>query len=208
MTIRQSGAISGGSRKRNQIAELNARQSMLPQIIANQRYAEGIGREDELNQIQQNQFSRQHALNEENFSFQKKASRQARDAADRASEVGLGLEAGKLGLTVGQRYGGKTFGGVAGDAKSLFTSGVSSPSTFGGGGKFGNFVSNMSVGSAVGGGLAGFGVSKLMGKKKSKLAKGLAGAATGATMGLLGGSNAFGGAFSGGLGGLIGGLFG
>jgi hypothetical protein len=207
MAIGQARAVSGGSRRRNQIAELNARQSMLPQIIANQRYADEIGREDELNQIQQNQFSRQHALNEENFSFQKKASRQARDAADRASEVGLGLEAGKLGLTVGQRYGGKTFGGVAGDAKSLFTSGVSSPGTFGGG-KFGNFVSNMSVGSAVGGGLAGFGVSKLMGKKKSKLAKGLAGAATGATMGLLGGSNAFGGAFSGGLGGLIGGLFG
>jgi hypothetical protein len=207
MAIGQGGAISGGSRRRNQIAELNARQSMLPQIIANQRYAEGIGREDELNQIQRSQFSRQHALNEENFSFQKKASRQARDAADRASEVGLGLETGKLGLTVGQRYGDKTFGDVAGDAGTLFKGGVSQPNTFGGG-EFGNFVSNMSVGSAVGGGLAGFGVSKLMGKKKSKFAKGLAGAATGATMGLLGGGNAFGGAFSGGLGGLIGGLFG
>jgi hypothetical protein len=206
MAIGQAGAISGGSRKRNQQAELNARQSMLPQIIANQRYAEGVAREKELSEIQRQQFSRQHALNEQNFAFNKRASGQARDAADRASEVGLGLEAGKLGMTIGGQYGKKTLGQTGGDFGKMF-GGSGSPSTFGGG-KAGNFFSNLSAGSAIGGGLAGFGAAKLIGKKKSKALKGLAGAGAGAALGLLGGSNAFGGAFSGGLGGLIGGLFG
>ena len=192
MAVRQSGAISGGSRRRNQVAELNARQNMLPQILANQRYAEGIARED--------------ALTERDFAFRKKAAKKLRKAEDRASEVGLGLEASKLGLTVSGQYGGKSFGEIGGDARALF-GGSSKPMTFGGG-KSGNFFSNMSAGSLLGGGLAGFGAAKLLGGKKSKLIKGLVGAGVGAGMGLLSGGNSLGGAISGGFSGGLGGLFG
>jgi hypothetical protein len=206
MAIRQSGAISGGSRRRNQIAELNARQALLPQIIANQQRQEEIGRQEELNKIQQSQFGRQHGLAEREFAFRRSSAAQARQAADRASEVGLGLEAAKLGTTLSTRFGDRTVGSIAGDVKGMF-GGSKAPSTFGGGAA-GNFVSNLNVGSALGGGLAGFGVSKMLGKKASKTTKGLAGFGVGAALGLLGGGNALGGALSGGFGGGIGGLFG
>jgi hypothetical protein len=207
MAIRQGGAISGGSRRRNQIAELNARQALLPTILANQQRKEGIEREDELNKIQQSQFSRQHGLAERRFGFEQESARKSRQAADRASEVSMGLSAATLGTNMATRYGGKSVGDVAGSIKGIFSSGPSKPYTFGGG-KTGNLVSNLSVGSAVGGGLAGFGVGKMLGKKKSKVTKGLAGAGVGAALGLLGGGNSFGGMLSGGLGGALGGLFG
>lgn len=212
MAIRQTGAISGGSRRRNQIAELNARQAFLPQIIANQQRQEGIVREDELNKIQQSQFARQHGLSEREFAFQQSAARKSRQAADRASEVGFGLEAAKLGTTISSRFGNKSFGQVGQDAKGLFGfgsgAGGAAGKFTGSGGGVGNFLGNLSIGSTLGGGLAGFGAAKLLGKKKSKATKGLVGAGVGAALGLLGGGNALGGALSGGFGGGLGGLFG
>jgi len=179
---------------------------MLPQIIANQRYAEGIEREDALNKIQQDQFSRQHGLAERQFAHNKSAASQSRQQAQRASEVGMGLEAAKLGTTMASRYGQKSFGQVGEDAKGLFGYG-SGPGGAAGTVSGSGFFNNLSVGSMLGGGLAGFGASKMMGGK-SKIKKGLLGAGVGSAMGLLGGGNALGGALSGGFGGLVGGLFG
>jgi hypothetical protein len=189
MAIGQSRAISGGSRKRNQVAELNARQQMLPQIIANKRYQEEIARED--------------ALNERNFAFQQKSAKQTRGLQDRASEVGMGLEAGKLGVTMSSRFGNKSFGDIGNSARNLWSGTKGSV----GGTGMGSFFDNLSAGAAVGGGLVGFGVGKLIGKKKSKVVKGLAGAGAGAAIGLLSGGNSFGGALSGAFGGGLGGLF-
>jgi len=200
MAIGQTGAVQGGRRKRNQIAELNARQGLLPQILANQQRTEDIQR-------QEGQFNRQLGLQEREFAFNQNAAKKSRQAADRASEVGMGLEAGKLGMTLASRYGDKSLGDVVGGAKGMFSSKPSQSYNFGGG-SGGNFMSNLSVGSTIGGGLAGFGAAKMLGKKKSKALKGLAGAGVGAALGLLGGGNSLGGAISGGFGGTIGGLFG
>ena len=189
----QSGAVSGNRRKRNQIAELNARQSLLPQILANQRRTEDLGRAEELKNIQIDQFSRQHDLAKRGLKAQK-----------RAGEVGAGLEAGKLGLTIAGRYGDNSFGQTVENTKGLFGYG-STPSGAAGTASGPGFFNNLSMGAAVGGGLAGFGAAKVLGGK-SKIKKGLLGAGIGALMGAFTGGS--GGMMSGGFGGALGGLFG
>ena len=69
----QRGAISGGKSKRNQIAELNARQAMLPQILANKQRQEDLGRQEELKNIQMSQFNRQHSLAQKQAKAQERA---------------------------------------------------------------------------------------------------------------------------------------
>lgn len=200
----QLGAVTASKRPRNQIAELNSRQAFLPNLLANKQRKEDIERQDELNKIQQSQFNRQHSLATSRFAFDQKAAEQARQQNNRASEVGMGLSAAKMGTSVATQYGGKSFGDVGNSARNLFSSG----GTATGGTGLGGFVDNLSLGSTIGGGLAGFGISKLLGKKSSKITKGLAGAGVGAALGLLSGSNSVGGLLSGGLGGAIGGIFG
>jgi hypothetical protein len=192
----QMMAVSNNPRlRRNQIAELNARQNRLPEILANQQRQQDLMRADEMKNIQIDQFNRQHRL-----------AKKTRKANDRASQIGMGLSAGKLGLSIGNEYGGKSFGQIGEDIKGTFGYG-NTPSgktgTYSGSGIFGN----LSAGSFAGGGLAGFGASQMLGGK-SKLKKGLLGAGVGAALGMFSGNNAFGGGLSGGVGGLIGGLLG
>lgn len=196
----QMGAISNSSIKRNQVAELNARQALLPTIIANKNRAEDISR-------QASQFNKQLSHNQEVFDYQQDADKKAREAQKRAAQVGMGLEAAKLGTTLATQYSGKTFGDLGNSAQNLFSGSGGSPATSGMG--MGNVVNKLSVGSMIGGGLAGYGVANMMGDNTKKWQKGLGGLGVGAALGLLGGgSDMFSGALSGGFGGAIGGLFG
>jgi hypothetical protein len=173
--------------------------------MANKQRAEDIDREEARNAEQVRQWSRQHALNQSSFAESKRqfAAKQAME--ERKSEVGMGLEAGKLGVTMASK-GGKTLGDIWQGGKELGVPGMGAPGT--GFGSAGGFMSNLNIGQIAGGGLAGYGMSKMLGKKASKVTKGLAGAGVGAALGLLGGGNAFSGMLSGGFGGGIGGLFG
>jgi len=184
----QLSAVSNNPRfKRNQIAELNARQSRLPQILANKARAEDLARQEEFQGAQINIANRQNKL-----------MRKRNVAQNRASEIGMGLEAAKLGNTIASG-GNRTVGGLATSARGLFGgTGVGSG--------LGSFVDSLNIGSLLGGGLAGFGASKMIGKKKSKTLKGATGAGVGAAIGLL--SGGWGGAITGGIGGGLGGLFG
>ena len=193
----QTGSTTGNRKRRDQIAILNARQSLLPQMLMNQQRAEDLARADELKNIQIAQFDKQYGLDQERIDFEKKSYRQQKNAAERSARIGMGLEAGKLGVNIAQNYGGNTVGGFAGSMGDMF----SSP---GFGSEMSPMLSNLSLGSAVGGGLVGFGVSQLMHKKK-KGYRMAAGAGAGALLGGL--SSGIGGAISGGLGGAFGGLF-
>jgi hypothetical protein len=164
---------------------------MLPQIIANQRRREDLERQEELKNIQIGQFDRQHSL-----------ANKTRQAAERASEIGMGMEGVKLGSTMSTRFGGTTVGNVADSTRSLFGMKGGGVGTSPGG-----FLNQLSVGSFLGGGLAGYGAGRMLGKKKKKATRGLVGAGLGAALGLLGGGG-MGGAITGGIGGGIGGLFG
>ena len=194
----QTGSTTGNRKRRDQIAILNARQSLLPQMLMNQQRAEDLARADELKNIQIAQFDKQYGLDQERIDFEKKSYRQQKNAAERGARIGMGLEAGKLGVNIAQNYGSNTVGGFAGSMGDMFKS----P---GFGSEMSPMLSNLSLDSAVGGGLAGFGVSQLMGKKKKKGYKMAAGAGAGALMGML--SGGAGGAISGGLGGAFGSLF-
>jgi len=193
----QMGATTRNKKPRNQIAELNARQALLPTMLYNQQRAKEIA-------TQEDQFSRQHDLAQRTFAADQSNMEKSRQAADRASQVGMGLSAAKLGTNIGMQHGDKTVGGLIQGTKNMWagTPGATAAPSSGSMG----FVNNLSIGSALGGGLAGFGVSQLIGGK-SKVKKALLGAAAGAGLGLLGGTGASGVA-SGTFGGLIGGLFG
>ena len=194
----QFGAVTDSKRPRDQAKELEGRLALLPTIIANKNRATDIAR-------QEDQFGRQHALAQSQFDASQKQAEQSRQAADRASQVDMGLSAAKLGTTIGLQHGDKTVGGIIQGTKNMWNGtpgATANPSSSG----WSNFGNSLSVGSAVGGGLAGFGASQLLGKKSSKVTKGLVGAGVGGFLGLLGGGA--GGAVSGGFGGFLGSLFG
>ena len=193
----QMGSVSRNKRKLDQIAILNARQGLLPQMLMNQQRSEDLARANEMKNIQIAQFDQQYAQDQERMDFEKKSYRQQKNAAERCARIGMGLEAGKLGVTIAQNYGGSTVGGFTSSLGTMV-------GDTGLGSGMNPMISNLSLGSAVGGGLAGFGVSQLMGKKK-KGYKMAAGAGAGALMGML--SGGAGGAISGGLGGVFGSLF-
>ena len=194
----QMGSTTRNKRKLDQIAILNARQSLLPQMLMNQQRSEDLSRANEMKNIQIAQFDQQFELDQDRVDFEKKSYRQQKNASERGARIGMGLEAGKLGVNIAQNYGNKTVGGFADSIGNL-------TNTQGLGSGMSPMLSNLSLGSAVGGGLAGFGVSQLMGKKKKKGYKMAAGAGAGALMGYLSGGT--GGAISGGLGGAFGSLF-
>jgi len=101
-----------------------------------------------------------------------------------AAERGMGMEAAKLGLTMGMSdFGGKTIGdALSGGSKALNKVSM---------GKLGsanpparsNMFSDFNIGGAISSGLTGYGVGKLVGGGKTK--KSLFGAGSGALMGLL-----------------------
>jgi len=193
----QMGSTTRNKRKLDQIAILNARQGLLPQMLMNQQRSEDLARANEMKNIQIAQFDQQYAQDQERMDFEKKSYRQQKNASERGARIGMGLEAGKLGVNIAQNYGDKTVGGFVSSIGSM----GSNPGL---GSGMSPMLSNLSLGSAVGGGLAGFGVSQLMGKKK-KGYKMAAGVGAGALMGML--SGGAGGAISGGLGGAFGSLF-
>ena len=195
--ISQMGATTRNKRKLDQIAILNARQSLLPQMMMNQQRAEDLAHANEMKDIQIAQFDKDYALDQERMDFEKKSYRQQKNANERAARIGMGLEAGKLGVTIGTNYGKSTVGGLIDSGGQMFSNPGYTNS-------LSPMISNLSVGSFIGGGLAGYGTSKLMDKKK-KGYKVAAGAGVGALMGML--SGGAGGAIAGGFGGGIGGLF-
>jgi hypothetical protein len=154
-----------------QVNALNARLSRLPQLIANQQRAEDIERETRYQSATLSQARREQRV------------------AERAAQVGTGLEAGKLGFTVSNQYGNKSLGDLMGGRF-----GTGPGSVFGG----------INIGSGLSGALAGYSAGQMIGGK-NKWKKSLAGGTTGALLGLLGGGPS--GAISGGIGGAIGGLF-
>jgi len=194
----QVGATTANKRPRNQIAELNARQALLPTMLYNKQRADDIAR-------QEDQFSRQHALAQQTFASDKSNAEKARETTERASRMGMGLSAAKLGTNISLNHGDKTVGSVIQGTKNMWngTPGLPTPASSGG---VGGFFNSLNIGSMFGGGLAGFGATQLLGKNSSKIKKGLVGAGIGAGMGLL--SGGIGGATSGGFGGLLGSLFG
>jgi hypothetical protein len=114
----------------------------------------------------------------------------------------MGLEAGKLGVTIGTQYGDKTVGGLVESGGNMFSSSGTAGTEFASG--MSPVLSNLSLGSFVGGGLAGYGASNLISKKKKGFQV-AAGTGAGALLGAL--SGGVGGAISGGLGGAFGSLF-
>lgn len=140
--------------------------------------------------------------------FQNKQMKLQKDEAAqrrREQEVGMGLEAGKLGLNIGMSdMGKKSVGDLFTGGKKLIND-VSKPIA-------GKDVMNVApksggpwdvnVGSGVASGLTGYGVGKLVGGKNKKKKAGF-GAGAGALMGMLSSKPG-----SGLMGGLIGGLTG
>jgi hypothetical protein len=181
---RQGLAVSGGFGKRNQNAELNARLRYLPQYLANKNRADDIARENLMHDETMAQRRAEFGEQQRQFSKTQAANR-------RSAQVGAGLEAGKLGLTVGKNFMGKTLGD--------FSKSVAGKNYLGAAGNF-------DIGSAATGGLLGFGAGALL-PTKNKYAKAGIGAAAGALGSFLGGGSVLSGGGGGLLGGLLGGLF-
>jgi hypothetical protein len=173
-------------------AKLQGRVNRLPQMLAN-RQNQAILKRDTA--FQNKQIALQGAQ---------------RKQRERESEVGMGMEAAKLGLNIGMSdMGKKTLGDItagAGNAYRGVTNKFRSPTNQKSTtlpAKEGMF-SNVNVGGALSSGLTGFGVGKLVGGK-SKAKKSLFGAGAGGLMGML--SAPRGGGMMGGLiGGLTGGI--
>lgn len=203
----QSFIVSGSPyMRRNQVAELNARQAYLPQLIANQQRATELERQKELDAEQQRQFRANFRLQRRGQNASQRMQREQLDQQESEQRVGMGLEGIKLGSTVAQ-----TFGRSTGPIGSLFSKSPSGAGGVGGSTTHSpNLISNMSVGSAVGSGLAGFGAGSMFGgKKKSPIKRAAFGAAAGGLLGLLGGGKAggIGGSLFGGLGGGLSSIF-
>jgi hypothetical protein len=190
----QMSATTRNKRRIREVDALNARQTLLPQILANKERKDNIARQDELNTQQVSQWNAEQKLSNRQLNFQRKADKKSLAQQEDASQIGMGLEAGKMGVTMANRYGGQ------GSLGNMF----SGPAMTNAAGNA-SVLSGMNLGSGVAGGLAGFGASQMLGKGKSKGKKAFLGTAAGALLGGL--SGGWGGAISGGLGGGFGGLF-
>jgi len=182
--------VRGGGRnfRRNQTAEVQARLGLLPGILQAKQDRIAEERAEEMSRFQRKDTNRQFKLAKQQADFNK-----------RRDNMALGIQGGMLGLNFATSdLGKKTLSSLNPWSKKK------KPGT--GGGLF----SNMSVGSTVGGGLAGFGASRFAGKNKLKKA-GLGLLAGGLMGGLTGGGEgkgfSFSNMFSGGASGLLGGLF-
>ena len=209
----QMGVVTRSKRRRNQIAELEARQSLLPQMIANQQRKEDLERANELQDIQVEQWNKDYSLAQDQQAWNRKAYQKTKNATERTNRIGMGLEATKLGLNLGQQYGNKTLGNTmfsksTAPISSSFTPTTGAYEQWSYGKDAGDFASKaineFKVGSFIGGGLTGYGASRLVNKKK-KGKRFAIGAGAGALSGFLSGGPS--GALAGGIGGGIGSLF-
>jgi hypothetical protein len=191
----QMGATTRNKRRIREVDALNARQTLLPQILANKERKDNLAREDDLNAQRVDQWNSEQKLANRQLSFQRKADKKSLAQQERAGQIGMGLEAGKMGVTMANRYGGQ------GSLGNIFSNNPAMTNAAGGT----SVLGGMNLGSGVAGGLAGFGASQMLGKGTSKTKKALLGSAAGALIGGL--SGGWGGAVSGGFGGGFGGLF-
>ena len=160
-------------------AGLQAKIARLPQMQAQKQQREVIARDT--------------AFQNKQIALARKSAAQRK----REQQAGMGLEAAKLGFTVGMGDIGKTtIGDITAGTRNIFK-GKEAPKVE----AKETGISGINVGAGLASGLAGFGVGKMVGGKK-KLKKAGFGAGAGALMGLLSGKSLI----AGGIGGLMGGL--
>jgi hypothetical protein len=200
----------------SEIPALQAKAKLLPQMMQQQQ-------QKKFQEQQIGIMESERELAEQRFGFEQEQAALKKKAARK----GMGLEAGKLGMTMATGgMGGTTFGDIGSSIKS-FLPGGSAPAITGramkmgvgepmaaaakGGGGFfskvGGALGKVPIGSMLGGGLMGYGVGKMLGEGKSDLTKFGLGFGAGGLMSLLGGGGLMGG-LTGGLFGGLGGLFG
>jgi hypothetical protein len=232
----QLGSVTGNKRLRpNQLADLNARLSYLPQTLAAESQEEfqkaQISNMEETNKINQSKLgldtqrlgleNQQFGLSEKQFGLQEKQfglseqelglQTKAAEFNQKATQKGLDLKKKSEAMSAGVGAAGLGFNLLQGTGlKGTLGDSINSVSkTFGGTGNTitpGGFW-DVPVGASIAGGLMGFGASKLV-PTKNKFAKFGVGAGVGALTGFFGGgNNAIGGAMGGGLLGGLGSLF-
>lgn len=152
---------------RYQVDAMNARRSLLPQMIANKNRKEDILR-------QENQYN-------QSYNLQKKQQK----LANRQAKVGMGIEAAKMGLNVAQNFGGKTLGGSGGIFSGLGGKAGGINVGSGAAGLLGGFGASQLVKK---GKMKKAGVGMLAGGLMGALGGGAGGAVSGGIGGLIGGS--------------------
>lgn len=219
----QLGVVTGNKRLRpNQLADMNARLSYLPQTLAAESQEEfqkaQIGNMEETSKINKAKLGldeqrlglegKQFGLSEQQFGLQSRAAEfnqnattKSMDLKKKAEGMAAGVTGAGLGFTMLNNPAFKTTIGSAINSvgKGFGGSGttVSTPGGFW----------DVPVGGAVAGGLMGFGASRML-PTKNKLTKFGVGAGVGALTGFFGGGDSGGGgALAGGILGGLGGLF-
>jgi len=143
-------------------AVLEAKIARLPQLLANRE--------------KQKQIERDIIYQNKQIALKKKEMKQRKKEA----KMGMGLDAAKLGITIGGMDGG-IFGSTKGGSEGAAGVGAEE-----GGGSIMKSLKGFDYGGAAGAGLLGYGAGKLAGGK-SKVKKALFGAGAGALSSLLGG---------------------
>jgi hypothetical protein len=218
----QLGSVTGNKRLRpNQLADMNARLSYLPQTLAAESQEEfqkaQIGNMEETNKINQSKLgldtqrlgleNKQFGLSEQQLGLQTKAA----EFNQSATEKGLDLKKKSEMMATGVGAAGLGFNLLnSGGLKSTIGESINSVGKqFGGTGTTttpGGFW-DVPIGASLAGGLMGFGASRML-PTKNKLTKFGVGAGVGALTGFFGGgASSGGGAVAGGLMGGLAGLF-
>jgi hypothetical protein len=186
MAFGQLGAIQGMSRRRlgqsQRLAQINQLAPSL--ILAKQRkkleeqqaaqfalQERMAGTEERAVDLQETQLEQDKKFKTQELGLLKDQMK-ASEAAGRRS---MGVEGLKLGVNLMKAGGGSSIGDILKSNK--FTAGA--------GEALGSFGGNLTVGSTLGSGLAGFGAANLFGgsKKKNKLKRAAIGAGAGALLG-------------------------
>jgi len=218
----QTSYVTNNRRLRpNQLGDLNARLSFLPtqlqqesQDAFQQAQIGNMAETNKLNVANLELANKRYGLEEQNFGLQSKVARfnqkattKAADLAERKSEMATGVTGATLGFNVlGSDWMKKDVNGLMGNMgiNNREPHNPGEPMRAG----TDSFWGNIPVGASIGGGLMGFGASRLL-PTKNKFLKAGAGAGVGALTGLMGsgegqgGWGALGGGLLGGLGGLI-----
>ena len=232
----QLGSVTGNKRLRpNQLADLNARLSYLPQTLAAESQEKfqnaQISNMEETNKINQSKLgldtqrlgleNQQFGLSEKQFGLQEKQyglserqlglQSQAAEFNQKATSKDLALKKKSEMMATGVSAAGLGFNVMQGTGlKGTLGESINSVGkTFGGTGTTttpGGFW-DVPIGASLAGGLMGFGASRML-PTKNKFTKFGVGAGVGALTGFFGGGdNAIGGAIGGGLLGGLGGMF-
>lgn len=218
----QLGVVTGNKRLRpNQLADLNARLSYLPQTLAAESQEAfqkaQIGNMEENTKINQSKLgldqqrlgldTKRLGLEEQGLglqtrtaAFNQKATTKGMDLKERAEGMAAGVGAAGLGFNLLTNTGLKSSLG-----ETINKAGTSM--NWGEPVKAGSFWNDIPVGASAAGGLMGFGASRMV-PTKNKLVKFGVGAGAGALTGFFGGGDkGMGGAIGGGLLGGFAGLF-